>query len=174
MNGQVIHENPEAGRIRIGLNEVGIVDSKYKRAIWQNSGSIIFKGRAEVGVGMRISNKGELTIGDNCRFNANSDIICRKKISFGDDCLISWECLIMDGDFHKIYSHEETKPINQDQGITIGNHVWIGSRCTVLKGAAIPDYSVLASCSLVTKALALENCIYASNKIIKENIRWED
>ena len=172
LGGEVKIEKPAVGCIKIGLGECGIVDHKYKRSIWQNSGTVIFGGRAQLGVGMRVSNSGVLRIGDHCHFNANSDIICQKEICFGDECLVSWECLIMDTDFHSITDAASGEVVNPDRKIEFGRHVWLGSRCTVLKGSSIADDSVIASCSLVTGKLEQAGCVYASDRIIRQDISW--
>ena len=77
----------------------------------------------------------------------------------------------MDTDFHKIYQNGNL--INEDKPIVIGNHCWIGMNCQILKGSSIPNDSIIAAGSIITKTLTRENCIYASNKIIKENIEWK-
>lgn len=173
LGGEIIHCNRKKGLITIGLSSCGIVDNKYQRVVWQNSGKIIFHGRCDISAGTHIVNSGLMNIGNRCYFNANSNIICKKQITFGDDCLISWECLIMDCDFHKIYTIENHKQVNCDKEILIGNHVWIGCRSTILKGAKLPNNSVVAACSIVTKKLYNTDCVYKSNNIIKDNVIWE-
>lgn len=79
----------------------------------------------------------------------------------------------MDTDFHDL--KEKQNPsiiINPNHEISIGNHVWIGYRTTVLKGASIPNNSVVAACSVVTKELSSESCVYVGNKCVKDNIMW--
>ena len=80
----------------------------------------------------------------------------------------------MDTDFHKIHN-ENGDIINGDQEIIIGKHVWIGSRCTILKGATIADNSIVAAGTLVATKLLTPNCIYggAPVKILKEKVSWK-
>jgi hypothetical protein len=47
--------------------------------------------------------------------------------------LISWENLFMDTDAHKII--QNVIIINGPEKIIVGNHAWIGCRCTILKGS---------------------------------------
>ena len=49
----------------------------------------------------------------------------------------------MDTDFHKIYDLE-SNILNKDKAIEIGENVWIGCRCTILKGANIKRNSVIS------------------------------
>lgn len=172
LSGKVIANDKKIGAIKIGFGNIGIVDKKYSRSMLENDGIIIFSGRANLGLGMKIVCHGKLTIGDGCIFNANSNIICEHQITFDEGSMISWECLFMDTDFHPIYDFDGEMQINLDRPIVIGKHVWIGCRSTVLKGSQIPNNSIIAAGSLVTKTLTDENCIYASNVKLRSGIRW--
>jgi len=95
--------NIYSGMIKIGFGEVGIFDKKYSRSILELSGKIIFNGNANIGHGSKISvgKDAILNLGNNFIITAESSIVCFKKITFGDNCLISWDDLFMDTDFHK-------------------------------------------------------------------------
>lgn len=175
LKGKVISNNKSFGAIRIGFGRIGIVDSRYRRAIWDNDGIVEFKGNAFLGVGTKITNTGSLVFGDKFTINANSDIVCKNSIFFGDDVLISWESLIMDSDYHCIYDvlDDEEKSINQDKPVCIGNHCWIGCRCVVLKGTVISDNCVVAAGSIVSKNYKAGNVIISSNGILKDNVNWK-
>lgn len=178
MRGSVsIETDVKMGMIRIGQYRVGTLDMKYHRAIWQCDGCVIFLGNAYIGSGTKISvSKGAvLTFGENFSMTGGSSIICEHQISFGADCLLSWDILIMDTDFHRILDHNGTQ-INLPKCIAVGNHVWIGCRNTILKGVVIPDNCVIAAGSKITKSFNYNNCIIAGNdtqKIIKSNIIWQ-
>ena len=156
-------------RVYIGYGNTGV---KYKKdkTIWENYGEIIFDGGANIGCGSKIVNKGNLLFGSNFNINTSSTIICYKSISFGKDCLLSWDVLIMDTDFHKILV--DGKQVNYDKNIVIGNHCWIGCNSSIKKGVIIPDNCVIASDSVVTKELPKSNCVYINNEIAKEQIEW--
>lgn len=178
MKGKIKIESAQIkmGMIRIGYGGVGIFDRKYSRTIWQNNGGmVIFKGKASIGHGSRLSinEKGILTFGNNLNITAETQIICSKSISFGRDVLISWQCLFMDTDFHKVYKNDVLK--NNDKSINIGNHVWIGCRNTILKGVEIVDNCIIAANSNVIKSIKQENSIIAGNpaKVIESGIKWE-
>lgn len=55
-----------------------------------------------------------------------------------------------------------------EQGIVIGNDVWIGAQTTILKGAMIRDHAVIGANSIVNSEIS-ENVIAAGNpaKVIK-------
>lgn len=179
MNGSVkIRKKISTGLIRLGFDTVGIFDNKKSRSIWELSdGEIEFFGKAEFGNGFKISvgNGGKLLFGDNFHLNAESTIICYKQITFGKNCLLSWDILIMDTDFHHIYDNEGNI-INSPRPISIGDNVWIGCRNLVLKGSEIPSGSVVGANSTVTRKFTDGDSIYFGNpaKIIKRNIYWKD
>ena len=162
------------GMVKIGFGEVGIFDPKYSRSIWQVSGNVTFHGTANLGHGSKISvgKTATLYFGDNFVISAESAIVCQKKISFGDDVLLSWDILIMDTDFHRI--EKNGLETNLPKEISIGNHVWIACRCTILKGSSIPDGSIIAARSLVTKNFSTSKSIIGGSpaKIICEDINW--
>ncbi len=163
------------GSIRIGFGEVGIFDKKRSKTIWDVKGSVVFMGPANIGHGAKIcvGQNGTLSFGAHFNLTAESSIICFYKISFGAYCLLSWEILMMDTDFHKVY--KMNMHINEDRAIEIGDKVWIGARCTILKGVLIPAGSVIATGSVVTRSFTQPNSVFAGfpAKIINENIEWK-
>ena len=91
----------------------------------------------------------------------------------GNNSTISWDCLILDTDLHRIY--KDGNIINENKPIEIGNHVWIGAKSTIFKGTKIADGSVIGAGSFCTGLLSDEKSIYAGQpaKLIKKNINWE-
>jgi acetyltransferase-like isoleucine patch superfamily enzyme len=165
------------GMVKLGFGEVGIFDQHKSRSIWQVSGIVVFKGKAAIGHGFKISvgPRGKLTLGNNFLMTAESQIVCHKEIEFGDNVLMSWENLIMDTDFH-IIKDDLGNVLNSDKKILIGNHVWIGCRCTILKGTKIGNNNIIAANSLITGDFSKnERVIIGGNpaKIIKTNVDWD-
>lgn len=162
------------GMIEIGFGSVGIFDDKKGRTIWHVLGKVIFERNASIGHGSKISidTNGELTIGENFMITANSTIFVTDKISFGKNCLISWDVLIMDSDVHKIM--KDGNHVNPDKPVVVGDDVWIGCRCSILKGSSIPAGSVIAANTLLHSVLEDNNCIYGGTPVKKlaENINW--
>lgn len=163
------------GSIWIGFDRAGIFDSKYERAMWQNAGTIYVAGKVNLGQGVRLSNSGQLHFGENMSILANSTVVCKKDIRFGDNILVSWDCLIMDSDFHKIYNKSgDGTQINEPQAISIGDHVWIGCRSTILKGAGIPDGSIVAAGSIISKEFEQKDTIVGGvNRVLAKDVFWE-
>ena len=167
--GGVCVEHPTPGGIHIGFEGASIFDWKAEKFIWDNSGIVSFCGKATLGQGIRIANKGKLYFGDGLRITANSSIICYRNISFGKDSLVSWNCRFMDTDFHKIYD-EQMQRTNQDSEIIAGDNVWIGSESLILKRSQIERDNVIAANSILSGTKINENNVGASSfgKIIKK------
>lgn len=174
--GKIIIEAPiKPGMVKFGPYGLGTQDYLYSRTIWEVMGTLINKGKVKIGRGSKISigKEGNLTLGDQFTISGKTEIICHKEITFGSNCLLSWDILIMDTDFHHILN-EEGKKINPPKPIKIGNHVWIGCRNTILKGVFIADNNIIAANSTLTHSIANENCIIGGNsKILKTNVNWE-
>jgi len=164
------------GLIRIGFGNVGIFDDKISRTIWTVFGTVVFNGKTDIGHGSKISvgKNGVLILGENFKISAESTIVADTKIQFGNDCLLSWDILIMDTDLHPL-KNDEGIICNPPKPIIFGNKVWIGCRCLIFKGTIIPNNCIIGANSLVNRPLMNENCLYAGNpvKCLKEKVTWE-
>ncbi|MCC5464128.1 acyltransferase [Pelosinus baikalensis] len=79
----------------------------------------------------------------------------------------------MDTDFHKIICNNEIS--NSPKAIALGNRIWVGCRCTVLKGTQICDDVVIAANSTVFGVFDETKIIIGGNpsKILKRNVTWK-
>jgi acetyltransferase-like isoleucine patch superfamily enzyme len=178
MKGRIVIDGPiKTGMIKFGVHGIGTQDFMYSRTMWEVSGILVFKGKACIGRGSKISvgKEATLTFGENLMITGNSEIICQKEISFGNHCLLSWDILMMDSDFHHILNADEAI-INSPKPITIGNHVWIGCRNTILKGVSIADNNIISANSTITRSVMESNCVIGGHgksiEIIKRNVNW--
>lgn len=174
LKGKVYIDDYKLGTIQLGFGDVGIFYRKYDKGMWQNTGNIFFKGKANIGHGSKISNSAHLQIGNNLIMTAKAEIICKEKIEIGENCLISWDTLIMDTDFHTIYDSKDNH-LNPNRPVIIEDNVWIGCRSLILKGSCIPNESVVAANSTITNDFSEKNNIMIGgvNKILKENVKWK-
>lgn len=179
LNGEIILKNSDIkfGMIKVGYGEVGIFDRVFSRTIFQLNGKINFYGKANIGHGSKVSvgKEGQLHVGENFTITAETEIICNKEIIFGNNILISWDNLIMDTDFHKIYNLNSKKQTNHSEKIVIEDNVWIGCRNVILKGTLIKKGSVVGANSLIANKFEEENILIVGNPahIKKRNIYWE-
>ena len=95
------------------------------------------------------------------------------KISIGEDCLFSSDIHFRTGDSHSVLDMDGRR-INASEDIVIGDHVWVGTKVTCLKGATVADHSIIGACALVTKKFAEPNCSLAGipAKVVKTNTDW--
>ena len=115
-----------------------------------------------------------LEIGGNFFCNKNCTISCNDKITIGDDVLFCWNVEMLDSDNHKVIHKNKENTCNRGP-IKIGNHVWVASSSHILKNSTIPDGSVVAYHSLVTKQFSGEKLLLGGcpAKVIEEEIEWE-
>lgn len=85
---------------------------------------------------------------------SGTSIACRStSVTIGHHTLIGPDCAIMDADFHALvpaHTRHIEPGMERDAAVHIGSHVWIGLRCTILKGAHIGDNAVIGAGSVVT------------------------
>ena len=164
----------EGSKIFLGFGEIGFIDQKRERMVWDVSGIINFSGDAAFCPGCRIVclKNGIIEFGKDFSCNARTKIICNKHIYFGNDCMISWDCTFIDTDFHRVLDLNNNR-MNDDEDIFVQDHVWVCSETLVLKGAEIKQDSIIAARSIVTKCLSKKNSIYVNNDIVKEGINWD-
>lgn len=166
----------ERGVVRIGFGEVEVVDGKNNRAIWSNKGNIQFNGDAHFCQGAKIIVKenASISFGDHFILNGDTQLIARKSIVFGDDCLLSWGGLIMDTDFHSVYTagDNKKKATNEDREVRIGDHCWLGCNVTVMKGVSLAENTIVSAGSIVKKAHTTPNCVLVGDQEVKKNTDW--
>jgi acetyltransferase-like isoleucine patch superfamily enzyme len=178
LGGAVRLEGPIVpGRVWIGFPGVGIFDERTSRSIWESAGTVTFRGTARLGHGTRISvgPAGVLTIGDAFTVTAETAIVCHRSVEIGERCLFSWQILVMDTDFHDIRD-DAGNHVNPPEPVRFGDHVWVGCRCTVLKGAAIPADTVVAATSCITGAIEGTRQLIGGSpaRVLRTGVNWED
>lgn len=95
------------------------------------------------------------------------------KIRIGKDSLFSSDIHFRTGDSHSVLDMEGRR-INASEDILVGEHVWVGTKVTCLKGAVIPPHCIIGACALVTGKFTLPNCVIAGvpAKVVKEQVDW--
>lgn len=162
-----------SSKIYIGYQCLNTSYSGNEKSILCIDGNLIIKGNAFLahGIKLDIREGGMLILGNGFNSTGKSEIICMKKIEFGDDCTVSWDTLFMDSDAHTIMY--ENQVINKNQDIKIGNHCWIGCRSIILKGVYLEQNTIVAAGSIISKSCEEKNSIISSNgNIIKHNVCW--
>lgn len=173
LSGKVTLGKVKTGIVRIGFGGTDMMDYRYERTILKITGSIHFSGKTKIGVGARIMVSGELKLGEHFDITGDATLICAKKISIGNNTMIAWQTLLMDTDQHAVYN-KNNKCINKNKEIILGNNVWIGAKCVILKGVTLADGSIVGANTTVTKSFSQKNSIILGNpnRTVQKEVRW--
>lgn len=181
IKGKITISTPiHTGMIKIGHYVVGTQDERYSNTTWEVNGDIVFEGEACIGRGTKLSvgKNATLTLGKDLTISGDTELYCHHGMSIGEDCTISWGCLLMDTDFHPIFDNVTNVVINGASPLILGQHVWIGCRAVVLKGVSIPANTIVAADSLISHSHNEENCVIGgrgnSVQVLRRNVRWEN
>ena len=119
---------------------------------------------------------GKIRIGNNCFFGLNATVSAINSVVLGNEVIIARDTYIYDHNSHPVEPElrEEMSKSNDYFGplwsvtrannapVVIEDNVWIGERCTILKGVRIGKGSVVGANSVVTKDVP-PYCIAAGN-----------
>ena len=130
---------------------------------------------------IRLGYGGSMYIGKDCELsnggvelNVAGDYTKKHKMVIGDGAHIARDTIIRTSDGQTLIDPETMLPTDPPEDVIIGNHVWLMSRCIILKGSHIPNGCAVAANSLVNKKFTEENLLLCGTpaKIMKRNIRW--
>lgn len=123
--------------------------------------------RVKIGVWGREPGLGRIEIGDNVLISPGTRISASDDISIGHSVMMAHGVYITDSDWHGLYDRTARDPAPKP--VRIGNNVWLGDRCTVLKGVTIGDNSVVGAGAVVSRDVPA-NVVVAGNpaRVVKE------
>ncbi|MBR7107976.1 MAG: acyltransferase [Lentisphaeria bacterium] len=174
-----INITPPVSHAMIKIGRCEVSHYQTKTTTLSIDGTVNFAGKASFGRGsaLEVRKNGVLSIGRKFRITAGTTIICEQKISIGDEFLSSWDNLIMDSDHHDIVDISG-RVINPPCPVTIGNHVWLGCRTTLLKGCTLPDNCIVAAGSVLTRNFTQSNSVIGGcgreQTILRQDINWKE
>ena len=136
---------------RFRCPELSMVGSNCGIHIFSN-GRIICNGRIILDDHVMLYAKGELQIGKRFGINRYSRIVAHEKIEIGNHVTIGQMVSILDHD-HQYQFRDGRLQLEGyiTEPVKIGNNVWIGDKCTILKGVSIGDNVVIGANTLVHK-----------------------
>ncbi len=122
--------------------------------------NVSFLGEAEIEPYCRLTGTPLITVGNNFYLNAGCHLL--GEIVFGNDVMIGPKTVIWGRD-HGVKKDELMRNQQHQYGkISIGDDVWIGANCTILKGISIGNGVVIGAGSVVVKDIP-ENAICVGN-----------
>lgn len=119
---------------------------------------------------LQCKTQGQLNIGSYVMIQNDTSIMCLEHVSIGSFTAVAGGTVISDNNNHSTDPLEWLKhrlraapggegypglgngwELSESKPISIGHGVWIGARCTVLKGVSIGDGAIVARNAVVTK-----------------------
>lgn len=159
------------GKLKYSI--IGKYSNRIQIRIMQKGKLVLIKNNLlRSGVKIRIQNEAVVTIGENTGLNYNCILNAHDKITIGKNTTF--------GQNVKLYDHDHNYKkagLLRDSGFTtapivIGDNVWIGSDCTILKGAVIGSNSVIAAGTIVRGEVPEDTLVYQKrDTVLKEIIR---
>ncbi len=177
-NGNRVVRHPSA-RIHMegGKIQFGCFWRFWKRRggiVLHEGATLVIKGDVVIGDGVIIEvHPGAcLEIGSGAFINPDTRILVLESVRIGSDCAVAWEVLIMDGDRHAFLDPDGNREKNTEP-IHIGDHVWIGARSLILKGARIEGGAVVGAGSVVSGRVEGASVVVGNPaRKIREGVRW--
>lgn len=155
-----------------------------------------------IGAGTRLGanltvrgNRNHVEIGGGCQLHGFIDVLCSDarltigdqttmvqgsiqlhetgEIVFGEDCMISSQVYVSLSDIHPIFDRATGQRINPAASVHVGDHVWIGLRSMILKGARIGKGTVVAAGAIVSGEMPDHAIIAgAPARTLREGVEW--
>lgn len=166
-----------------GTNNTIVIDSlcrltKCQIIIYGNNNIVNIKQRCAFNSTSLVieDNNNSIEIGEFTWIAGKTELCAMEstKIIIGDRCMFSGNIHFRTGDSHSIIDENLNSRVNFSRDIFIGNHVWVGSNVTCLKGSSIADDSIIGYGSLVTKKFDEPNVVLAGvpAKIVRSKVNW--
>lgn len=164
---------------RFGILRIGAIDfrnlPKGSRSYIAIDGSVNLHGEVRFGYNTHIviGHNADFTFGGMNIINHDTRFLIHEKITLEYGARVGWNTQICDTAFHYViingFVSRKTKPI------VIGREAWVSSFCNVGRGAYLPNYSVLSTCSLLNKDFSSSgtNLLIAGipAKVIKTDVK---
>jgi acetyltransferase-like isoleucine patch superfamily enzyme len=153
-----------------------IIQVHGRLKVIKHNGTVQIGRRTTVWPGVKLTSLGadghapaSLTVGAYSSIGDRTQIHCSENITIGNYVLISWDCNILENNFHGT-----TDGGIKSAPIVIKDRVWIGCRSIVLAGVTIGEGSVVAAGSVVTKDVP-PGTLVAGNpaRVIRETGPWK-
>lgn len=113
---------------------------------------------------------GEIIIGNNSFMNKGCIIASHEKIIIGNNTRFGPNVCIFDHDYDFKNPDENKRKMHKTSPIIIGNNVWIGAGCIVLRGTTIGDNCVIGAGSIIKGEIKSNTVVYQKRENIMINM----
>lgn len=122
--------------------------------------------RARSGCHIRSRKGAVLNIGKNVSVNHGCMIVCRERITIGNDVQFGPNVMVYDHD-HDYRSDGGVKSMKYSVStIKIGDNVWIGANSVILRGTVLGDDVVIAAGSVVKGNIPNGSLVYNKRETV--------
>lgn len=142
MGNLIIRTPIKRGLIRIGLLEA---ETTAPYTIWNNTGTIEFKGRIWINHGTRIKNTGKIVFQGNNILGYEVRLDINTHFEIGYNTTIGFGSEVTDNDSHYIVDVNTREVSPNRKPIILGKFNWITSHSYIRKGTITPDFIIIAS-----------------------------
>ncbi len=152
LSGRIVIEGKiKTGMITFNQTHPGAPSVMSVQSEIMNQGTIIFHGSGTIGTGnkVRVSESAILEIGCQFKIADMVNIGCYSQIIIGNYTKIAHRCQILDSNYHYVANLNDHTIHRWTRPIIIGARCWICNSTTVTGGTILPDYTTVASNSLV-------------------------
>lgn len=141
------------GMIRLNNTSAGAPSLMSVQSEICNLGHIIFHGVGRIGTGTKIyvAQNGVLELGKNFKITDMCNIGCYNRITIDSESWITHRCQVFDSNYHYIANFAKKQVPPYLHTIQIGKGCWVCNSSTVTGNVIIPNYTIVASNSLVNK-----------------------
>lgn len=178
LKGNIILDSSDIYRGMVKIGAQGSDMFQRKGCILSIEGTLRIKGMCVFGCSntIKIREGAELIIGNKTIFGAENLFYVEQKMEFGDEFLSSWNCQFMDSDTHAVEDVVTGEKTLSVKSVSVGDHCWVGNNVKINKGVSLPNNTIVASNSLLTKDFTKEGeyCVLAGlpAKVIQRNKKW--
>jgi len=156
LRGNVIIDAPEVKFGMIIMGKLVNTCNPDSGTIFDLDGTLIFKGTAVFAnnSAIMIQDGGVITLGDH--MDCAGQIKCAKSVEFGNDCVLAYNSMVMDSDWHALTDVVTGKLVKKTAPVKIGNNNFISFNCLVTKGTQTPDFCTFTYNSHLCKKYDVE------------------
>jgi acetyltransferase-like isoleucine patch superfamily enzyme len=156
LRGKVVIESP---KVRFGMIIMGKLVNTCNPdsgTIFDIDGTLVFKGDAIFAnnSAIMIQDNGIITLGNH--MDCAGQIKCAKSVEFGDNCVLAYNSMVMDSDWHALTDVVTGKLVKKTAPVKIGNNNFISFNCLVTKGTITPDFCTFTYNSHLCKKYDVE------------------